>query len=166
MPTPVQVAERIDPVTGPFAFVRLIGDRESIEKITTTWDKIVVDRSAELAESARVIAALARRVPVVVFANNHYAGHGPATVRALRALLGLPEPVPPAAAEDDLVRLTDDRTITRVGDGNSNPTNTIRSSKPPGTSASATGGASSGGSGWGSSRWRSNWPVTVASPGC
>ncbi len=95
MPTPARVAERIDPVTGPFAFVRLIGDRESIEKITTTWDKIVVDRSAELTESARMIAALARRVPVVVFANNHYAGHGPATVRALRARLGLPEPVPP-----------------------------------------------------------------------
>ena len=96
MSTPVQVAERIDPVTGPFAFVRLIGDRESIEKITTTWEKIVMDRSAELAESARVIVSLARRVPVVVFANNHYAGHGPATVRALRALLGLPAPVPPA----------------------------------------------------------------------
>lgn len=96
MPTPAQVAERIDPVTGPFAFVRLIGDRESIEKITTTWDKIVIDRSAALVESARVIVTLAQRVPVVVFANNHYAGHGPATVRALRALLGLPEPVPPA----------------------------------------------------------------------
>ena len=33
-------------MTGPFSFVRLIGDREAIEKVTTSWDKIVVDRSA------------------------------------------------------------------------------------------------------------------------
>jgi uncharacterized protein YecE (DUF72 family) len=32
MPTPAQVAERIDPVTGSFAFVRLIGDRDAMEK--------------------------------------------------------------------------------------------------------------------------------------
>jgi uncharacterized protein YecE (DUF72 family) len=95
MPNPAQVAERIDPITGPFAFVRLIGDREAIEKIATTWDKVVVDRSAELAETARVIEGLARRVPVAVFANNHYAGHSPATVRDLRRLLGQPDPVPP-----------------------------------------------------------------------
>jgi uncharacterized protein YecE (DUF72 family) len=95
MPTPAQVAGRIDPITGPFAFVRLIGDREAIEKIATTWDKVVVDRSAELAEAARVIEGLARRVPVAVFANNHYAGHSPATARDLRRLLGQPDPVPP-----------------------------------------------------------------------
>src|SRR4051794_19843865 len=84
VPTPAQVAERIDPVTGPLAFVRLIGDREAIEKVATTWDKVVVDRSAELAETAGVIRTLAARVPVSVFVNNHYAGHAPTTVRALR----------------------------------------------------------------------------------
>jgi uncharacterized protein YecE (DUF72 family) len=95
MPTPAEVAQKIDPVTGPFSFVRLIGDREAIEKIATTWDRVVVDRSAELAETARVIEGLAQRVPVAVFANNHYAGHGPATVRDLRKLLGQADPVPP-----------------------------------------------------------------------
>ncbi len=95
MPTPAKFAELIDPITGPFSFVRLIGDREAIEKITQTWDKIVIDRSAPLAETARVIQKIARRVPVIVFANNHYAGHGPETVRQLRALLGQPDPVPP-----------------------------------------------------------------------
>jgi uncharacterized protein YecE (DUF72 family) len=95
MPTPAQVAERIDPITGTFSFVRLIGDRDAIEKIATTWDRIVVDRSAELAEAAQVIESLARQVPVIVFVNNHYAGHSPATVRALRVLLGQPEPSPP-----------------------------------------------------------------------
>ncbi len=95
MPTPAQVLERIDPVTGPLAFVRLLGDREAIEKITTTWDKTVVDKSESLAETAHVIRTLARRVPVAVFANNHYAGHSPATARDLRALLGQDDPIPP-----------------------------------------------------------------------
>ena len=95
MPTPAQVLERIDPITGPLSFVRLLGDREAIEKITTTWDKPVVDKSESLAETAHVIRTLARRVPVIVFANNHYAGHSPATVRDLRALLGQEDPVPP-----------------------------------------------------------------------
>lgn len=95
MPTPKQVADRVDPVTGPLSVVRLIGDRESMEKMTTTWDRVIVDRSAELAEAATVIQDLARRVPVAVFVNNHYAGHAPATVGMLRALLGQTDPVPP-----------------------------------------------------------------------
>jgi len=95
MPGPAKVTEMIDPVTGPLAFVRLIGDREAIEKVTTTWGKVVVDRSAELAETAGLIRALAARVPVYVFANNHYAGYSPETARQLRGLLGLAEPTPP-----------------------------------------------------------------------
>jgi uncharacterized protein YecE (DUF72 family) len=95
MPSPAKVADMVDPVTGPLSFVRLIGDREAIEKIASTWDKVVVDRSAELARTADVLRTLAARVPVGVFVNNHYAGHSPATVRDLRALLGQPEPTPP-----------------------------------------------------------------------
>lgn len=95
MPRPKQIAETLDVVTGPLGFVRLLGDREGIEKITTTWERIVIDRSAELAETAEVIKAISRRVPVVVFTSNHYAGNSPETARQLRRLLGLPEPVPP-----------------------------------------------------------------------
>jgi uncharacterized protein YecE (DUF72 family) len=95
MPRPVEVAEEIDPITGPLGFVRLLGDREAIERITTRWDRVVVDRSAELAETAGLIRSMAERVPVAVFASNHFAGHSPATAKELRTLLGLPEPVPP-----------------------------------------------------------------------
>ncbi len=95
MPTPAQVEAEIDPVTGPLGFVRLLGDREAIEKVTTTWGRIVLDRSADLAETAGVIERMAAKVPVFVFANNHYAGHSPETARQLRALLGQTEPVPP-----------------------------------------------------------------------
>ena len=95
MPRPAKVAEEIDPVTGPLGFIRLLGDREAIEKVTTRWDKTVLDRSGDLAETAGLIRSMAERVPVAVFANNHYAGHSPSTARGLRKLLGLPEPVPP-----------------------------------------------------------------------
>ncbi len=95
MPSPKEIAGRLDPITGPFSFVRLLGDRQGIERITTTWERIVLDRSSELAETAEVVCTLSRRVPVFVFANNHYAGHSPETARQLRALLGLPEPTPP-----------------------------------------------------------------------
>jgi uncharacterized protein YecE (DUF72 family) len=95
MPRPSTIAQQIDPVTGPIGFVRLLGDREAIEKVTTTWDKTVVDRSADLAETAIVIRSMAERIPVVVFINNHYAGHSPSTAMDLRAMLGQPEPIPP-----------------------------------------------------------------------
>ena len=95
MPSPAKVAAMLDPVTAPFGFVRLLGDREAIEKVTTRWDRVVVDRSAELAETAGVIRSIAGRVPVSVFVNNHYAGHSPATAKDLRSLLDLPEPSPP-----------------------------------------------------------------------
>jgi uncharacterized protein YecE (DUF72 family) len=96
MPRPAEIAARIDPVTGHLGFVRLLGDREAIEKITTTWDRLVMDRSTELAETADVIGQMAARVPVVVFVNNLYEGHAPETVRRLRRRLRLSDPVPPA----------------------------------------------------------------------
>ena len=95
MPHPSKVVETIDPVTGPIGFVRLLGDREEMEKITTKWDRIVLDKTPELTETATVIRSMAERVPVGVFVSNHYAGHSPSTVKDLRGLLGQPEPVPP-----------------------------------------------------------------------
>jgi len=79
------VIERHDVVTGPFSYVRLIGDRKGIEEITRTWDRVVLDRSAELGRVARAIRQIAQRVPVYTFVNNHYAGHGPESCRQLRA---------------------------------------------------------------------------------
>lgn len=95
MPHPAEIESRLDPVTGPFSMVRLLGDRQAIERVTTTWDKIVLDRSAELERTAGVIRRVAGRVPVHVFANNHYAGYSPATADQLRGLLGVETPEPP-----------------------------------------------------------------------
>lgn len=95
MPSPASIYESLDPVTGPVSVVRLLGDREAIERITTTWDRTVIDRSEGIAETAGVIDRMARKVPVAVFAANHYAGYSPETARQLRERLGIDEPTPP-----------------------------------------------------------------------
>lgn len=76
-----------DVVTGPFSYVRLIGDREAIEKTTKTWEKIVVDRAADLRRVAASIRRIAERSDVYVYINNHYAGHGPESCRMLRGIV-------------------------------------------------------------------------------
>jgi len=88
MPHADELPSRLDPVTTDFSYIRLLGDRKEIEAITKTWEKEVIDRSERLDRWARVIRDLREQVPeTFAFANNHYAGHGPATVRRLRALL-------------------------------------------------------------------------------
>lgn len=95
MPRPAEILKRLDPVTGPVSYFRLLGDRQGIEKITRKWDKIVLDRSDELVETAVVMKELAGRVPVLAFASNHFAGYSPGTAAELRRLLSIPEPMPP-----------------------------------------------------------------------
>lgn len=87
MPQPAQVMERMDAVTGPFAYVRLLGDRKAIEKLTTTWNRTVLDKSDELRTTVAAIRQLAIRAPVLVFVNNHYAGHGPDTADTVTRFL-------------------------------------------------------------------------------
>ena len=87
MPSPLEIVERLDPITGPFGYVRLLGDRQAVNALTKTLDHIVIDRSEQLRTAAAAIARLAQRVPVVAFANNHYAGYGPETARQLRLFL-------------------------------------------------------------------------------
>lgn len=84
MPRPAQWFETINPVTADFTYVRLLGDRKGIEKETKIWNKIMVDRSSELKEWAGILGRL--NIPIYVYANNHYAGYGPATVEMFRDL--------------------------------------------------------------------------------
>jgi uncharacterized protein YecE (DUF72 family) len=90
MPRPQQLMERIDPITADFTYIRWLGDRKGIEEQTKTWDKIIVDRKKELGEWANACWKLnARGVPIFAYANNHYAGNGPATVELFRKLFEL-----------------------------------------------------------------------------
>lgn len=73
---------RTDCITGPIGYVRLLGNRQEIEQNTKSWDKVIVDRSREIADWTDVCEKITRRgTDVFVYVNNHYAGHAPATVR-------------------------------------------------------------------------------------
>lgn len=89
MPHPADLARERDLVTADFAYARLIGDRKQIDALTDSFDKIVVDQSARLARWAELLrATLERGHEVYTYANNHYAGHAPTTIRELAALVG------------------------------------------------------------------------------
>lgn len=82
LPSPRELTKKCDAITADFSYIRWLGDRKGIEERTKTWDKVVVDREDDLKEWVEVVRGFnRRRVRVYAFANNHYAGHAPATVR-------------------------------------------------------------------------------------
>jgi uncharacterized protein YecE (DUF72 family) len=88
MPHPERLARGLDLVTTDFAYARLIGERAAIEQRTETFDRVVVDKQASLERWSRLLRATLERVPeTFAFANNHYAGHAPATIRQLAELV-------------------------------------------------------------------------------
>jgi len=88
LPHPSDLSLKLDLVTTDFVYCRLIGDRKAVEEKTDTFDRIVLDKSAALDRWASLLRQLRDRVPkTYAFANNHYAGHGPATIRDLAALV-------------------------------------------------------------------------------
>jgi uncharacterized protein YecE (DUF72 family) len=84
VPRPWEMKEKFDLVTADFAYVRWLGDRKQIEKQTTTWDKVVVDRRADLKKWADLLWELVNSKKIrklFAYANNHYEGFAPATVK-------------------------------------------------------------------------------------
>jgi uncharacterized protein YecE (DUF72 family) len=87
MPNPNDLSQKFDPITADWTYIRWLGDRKGIEKITKTWDKIVVDRTNEMSGWVDVCYETVRRgVTVYGYANNHYSGHAPATIQQFRDL--------------------------------------------------------------------------------
>ena len=82
MPRPWEMEEKLDLVTTDFVYVRWLGDRKGIEALTTTWDKTVIDRADDLRNWAGLFRQfVSRNLKIYAYANNHYAGHGPGTVK-------------------------------------------------------------------------------------
>ena len=89
MPHPADLAGRLDLVTADFAYARLIGDRQAVEAITKTFDRIVIDQGERLERWAGLLGGILPRVrETYAYANNHYAGFGPGTIRDLARRLG------------------------------------------------------------------------------
>lgn len=82
MPRPQELVAKIDPITADFTYIRWLGNRKGIEQHTKTRDKVIVDRGDDLTEWVEILRGFNRRkVRIYAFANNHYAGHTPATVQ-------------------------------------------------------------------------------------
>jgi uncharacterized protein YecE (DUF72 family) len=82
--TMVALAER--PTAG-FAYIRLMGPNRDI----VDYSRVQADRTKELEIWAKVMAILAPNVDFTyTYVNNHFSGHGPATVRTLQEMLGQP----------------------------------------------------------------------------
>jgi hypothetical protein len=56
--------------------------------LTPTLNKTVIDRSEQIRSDARAAKLMAIKVPVVVFANNHFSGYAHDTVTDFQKALG------------------------------------------------------------------------------
>jgi len=73
VPRPWEMKEKFDLITSDFAYVRWLGDRKGIEKQTTTWDKTVIDRRADLKRWADLLWELVNSKKIrklLAYANN------------------------------------------------------------------------------------------------
>jgi uncharacterized protein YecE (DUF72 family) len=84
MPRPWEIKEKFDLVTADFVYVRWLGNRKEIEEQTTTWDRMVVDRTNDLRNWVDILKEMMANKKIrklFAFANNHYQGFAPATVK-------------------------------------------------------------------------------------
>jgi uncharacterized protein YecE (DUF72 family) len=85
MPNPAEL--KFDPITAGWTYIRWLGDRKTIEEQTMTWDKAIIDRSAELSSWVDFCYQVRKRgVLIYAFANNHFSGHAPATIEQFRGI--------------------------------------------------------------------------------
>jgi len=80
--TPIsQLVSKLDVVTADFAYIRWLGDRKGIEEKTTHWDHVIIDREEKMRIWIPIIRQLLqRRILVMGYFNNHYAGFGPGSI--------------------------------------------------------------------------------------
>jgi uncharacterized protein YecE (DUF72 family) len=86
---PWEMEEKFDLITADFAYVRWLGDRKGIEKLTEAWDKPIVDRTKDLRNWVALLKQMVNTKKIrkmFAYANNHYQGHGPATVKLFTEL--------------------------------------------------------------------------------
>ena len=86
MPAIDELTAKLDPITADFCYVRWLGDRKGIELETKVWDKTIIDRSDALKKWVKFFHSITQKVDIYAYANNHYAGHGPATVKLFQEL--------------------------------------------------------------------------------
>lgn len=82
MPGYAELESKFDPITADWTYIRWLGDRKGIEQLTTVWDKEVIDRSESIRNWVDVCYRIQKRgVTIFAYANNHYSGFAPATLK-------------------------------------------------------------------------------------
>lgn len=90
---------RNTPVTADFVYIRWLGDRRKIAD-DFSFVRPELERNSDLDWWSRQIQRLLERgLEVFGYANNHYQGHSPATLRALQERLNLPVKAPEESLE-------------------------------------------------------------------
>ena len=93
------LAETLSRSRAEFAYVRWIGDHDAFVR----FDRVQRSRTDEIAWWARELNALPHAPRSVYgYVNNHFAGHSPATVRALYAAFGMPHERPRRVTQTSL----------------------------------------------------------------
>jgi len=88
MPRPKEWFTKGDAITTDFTYVRWLGDRKGIEEQTKLWDKTIVDRTRELEEWVEACKSfMKRKIRIFAFANNHYGGYAPDTLKLFDELM-------------------------------------------------------------------------------
>ena len=88
MPAAAQWRPLTEGASTDFAYLRWLGDRKAIEKITRTWAKPVIDQDRVIEDWVEVIEQLMFETKTIYgFFNNHFAGHAPASVEQLKRRL-------------------------------------------------------------------------------
>jgi len=86
MPHPKEL-ENYDLLTADSSYIRWLGNRKDIEKLTTTWNSTIIDRTNDLQTWVDVCEKIQKRgITQYVYTNNHYSGFAPATVELFRSL--------------------------------------------------------------------------------
>lgn len=82
MPGYDELESKFDPITADWTYIRWLGDRKGIEQLTTTWEKEVIDRSESMRNWVEVCYRIQKRgVTIFAYANNHYSGFAPGTLK-------------------------------------------------------------------------------------
>lgn len=75
-------------LTTDYTFIRWLGDRRAIEKVTTVWNETVIDREKDLTRWVPHIKdVLDQKKDVFGYVNNHYSGYAPADIDRLRHMM-------------------------------------------------------------------------------
>lgn len=82
-----EMVKRNEAMTTDFCYLRWLGDRYAIEKQTTRWDRLIIDRTREMGTWVPAIRTMLHANRTVYgYFNNHYAGYAVGSIRHFRDL--------------------------------------------------------------------------------